>query len=197
MFSIILALVFISGFLVGYSATILDKEENPCQESVDSSIEDQDQTVEDDDEDQEILEDQDDEPIKRFFYVAGSYRGRETIPPYIDSLRANGYECTWDWPSCETHSQDHATMGHFAAKDIEGVQNANVVVAIMNDPGYAYRGTFTEIGCALGAGIPVVIYCPVNRDEMYARTNCFFCHPSITHVSTWEEAMAAVQDILD
>ena len=81
--------------------------------------------------------------------------------------------------------------------DRHEVTSGQIEVAIMDDKEYAYRGTFTEIGCALGSGIPVIIFCPHSEDEMYARTNCFFCHPSIRHSSTWEDTLAIVRDILD
>jgi len=181
MWFFVFGLVFCFGFVLGYGCTVL-ADEKPAQDPA--------TTNNDNDNDNE-------HPVKRHFYLAGAYRARDTLVSYIDSLKALGYECTFNWAACEAHSDDHEQMGYFASKDIDGVANADVVVAIMDDKDYAYRGTFTEIGCALGLGIPVVIYCPRPHHQVYARSNCFFCHPAIRHVSTWDEATQAIEEILD
>ena len=194
MFLLLCTLIFSFGFTLGYGCTILTGG-SPFPSAPVQGTTNQETSDESNDSD-DGSENDDDEPIKRYFYVAGSYPGRGAIPPYIDSLSALGYQCTWDWTSAEAHSSNHEQMGFFAAKDIEGVMNADVLIAIIDNKDYAYRGTFTEIGCALGLGIPVVVFCPHPHDEVYARSNCFFCHPAIRHVSTWDEAIQAVEEIL-
>lgn len=172
-----------------------DSEEDEDGRSNQEASSDQEGTFSDIDDPSD--DDEEDQSIRRHFYLAGSYQGRQDLKPLIGDLMARGYECTWNWPEAEVHGQDHTTMGHFAAKDIQGVLDADVVVAVVDDPSYAYRGTFTEIGCALGSGKPVIVFCPIPHGDMYARTNCFFCHPAITHTSTWEETLEEVAKHLD
>ena len=189
MWLLVFALIFCFGYALGYSCTILT-EEAPATQSGTTTQEDHSETA--------IDEYQDgDEHVKRRFYLAGCYKDRETLVPCIDSLSAIGYECTFNWAACEPPSKDNDTMIDFASKSIEGVVSADVLVAVLNDKDYAYHDTFTEIGCALGLGIPVIVYCPYPHDQVYVQTNCFFRHPAIRHVSAWDEATQAIEEILD
>lgn len=129
----------------------------------------------------------------RLFYLAGAYTQKDALNARIEALEDEGYQCTWNWTRAEDHATDHDTMGYWAAKDIDGVKTADFVVVVMDDPGYAYRGTFTEIGAALGLGKPIYIYSPCKPNDLYARTNCFYCHPSVRHFSSWTDLIDALE----
>jgi nucleoside 2-deoxyribosyltransferase len=63
-----------------------------------------------------------------------------------------GCEITHDWTSYElAYTDRHERSRKCALADIEGVVTADIVVALLTDDDYAYRGTSSEIGAALAA----------------------------------------------
>ena len=91
-----------------------------------------------------------------------------------------GHTITHDWTTNETPSRTPEILGNFAKLDIDGVVNADCLIAIMDDPEYMYRGTFTEIGAAIAIGKKIYVYCP--NDNAKCLTNCFIYHPAIIRV---------------
>lgn len=71
--------------------------------------------------------------------------------------------------------------------DVDAIKEADCVLAIIDDPEYSYRGTFCELGVALGLEKKIIVYCPHEVAE--CKTNCFFHHPSIEHFSDLVEAV--------
>lgn len=132
-------------------------------------------------------------------YVAGKWGDREEIDRLMDQLETRGHQITHRWTRFEQHDQGSQTLvdnlpysvdhlSHAAVFDIRGVQEAEMVLVFMTDPKYAYRGSFTEIGCALGLNKQVFVVCP--DENAYCRTNCFFHHPNITCFADVETALA-------
>jgi len=129
-------------------------------------------------------------------YVAGKWNEPEVVRQVQQAFRDRGYTITHDWTSLEgtqdKHLMSKEELAKFRAKcaelDINGVKEADVVFVIMTDKDYAYRGTFTEIGCALGLEKIVILVCP--SDDYQCATNCFFHHPDILRVKTVEEGLA-------
>jgi hypothetical protein len=127
-------------------------------------------------------------------YVAGkngSAEEKEYIRSAQAQIRKTGLVISHDWTAetvGETESY-YEYLARCAKLDMDGVRAADVVVALMMDPKYAYRGTFTEIGGALALGRVVVIVSPHDYASLSAAENCFFHHPSVIHVRTIDEAM--------
>lgn len=127
------------------------------------------------------------ENTKTKVWVSGAWVHRKAMGIKIDQLRQLGYEITHDWTRVEkAPNPTPEDQGSYAKFDIDGVKKSDVAVAVMDDPDYAYRGTYTEIGCALGIGKPLHIVCPVEGDA-YIKTNVFFHHPDITHHKSWDD----------
>jgi hypothetical protein len=146
-------------------------------------------------------------------YVAAAWRDRKRIrATWIDPLREDGHEITHDWTEMEDERLDeignplrdinyHRECAH---ADINGVIDADLVLVIMDSPVkyYSYRGTFTEIGCRIGANkilkkmggqeSPIILYNPwIDSDDIndmmkHSRTvsNVFFWSSDITRVMT-------------
>lgn len=76
-----------------------------------------------------------------------------------------------------------------AAEDAAGVQESEVFVASMSDSKYAYRGTFFELGMAIGLGKRVFIVVPesIYNGQSYFWNMTFFHHPAITHVHSHQD----------
>lgn len=143
--------------------------------------------------------------------------GRNDIRKYLlqlEEFNSRQFEICSTWIDRETGDNTSSAQAQDAYLDIKEVLESDVLVAIMDDPEYAYRGTFSEIGCALGANKPIIIFCPgivtgvISNNEKdsskadepskfdktqrvnYSHkcmTNVFYHHPSIRHVKTWDK----------
>ena len=120
--------------------------------------------------------------MNRTVYLAGKFRDPR-IPSFIQELRGlAGIGVTHDWTLEKDKPQSEA-----AVFDMEGVVQCDIFVAVMDDLTYDYRGTFTELGAALALKKPILLV--RGSVEQYAKTNCFFLHPSIFHVSSFSSVL--------
>lgn len=134
-------------------------------------------------------------------YTASGWPFRASIARINAVLNAiQGLRVISTWVENEDGNNEPTNMGRDAQRDTDQVGECDVLLAIMNDPTYAYRGTNVEIGYALGRGKRVIIVCAglgqerqvtdTHYDYPYNCTsNVFFWHPSITRVSTLEDAI--------
>lgn len=125
-------------------------------------------------------------------WISGAFRHRERMSELIDRVRQMGYIITHDWTRVEKSANPTPQeMSTYAKFDIDGVKNADIAVAVLEDPDYLYRGTYTEIGCALGAMKPTHIVWPYDLDDQnYQEKNAqiiFFWHPDITIHKSFED----------
>lgn len=119
-------------------------------------------------------------------YVAGKFSNNIAIRQYMTWLEEKNHTITHDWTSYQSDKEaPEEILADRADKDLTGVRDAYMLVAIMDDPDYEFRGTFTEIGMALGLGKRVCIVCPFDNPSF--TTNCFFHHPRIHKYKSFEE----------
>lgn len=118
-------------------------------------------------------------------YIAGKWGDKADISIKKTQLENINFKITHDWTLNESDTRHPYELSKFAELDINGVLNADYLIVVMTDPKYAYRGTFTEIGCALGSNKKILIYCP--DETSYCCTNCFFYHPTIIHFNDWDK----------
>lgn len=109
-------------------------------------------------------------------YVAGSYENRAGIRDSIKRLEGNGFQVTHDWTKSELdHPENMGLMRRFADEDVCGVERCEALVVYMDEEKYAYRGTWTEIGVALGLWKEIYVVMP-NRDRNDNWKNVFLHH---------------------
>lgn len=119
-------------------------------------------------------------------YVAGKFGDKEKIAAAIKKLEALGHTITHNW------TLDHKFRGknEEAQADASGVMKAEALVVFMDDINYPYRGSWTEIGIALGSGIP--IYMVTTSEFQIGQKNVFFHHPSIKKMWTFPEVIGYI-----
>jgi hypothetical protein len=124
-----------------------------------------------------------------YFYLAGSFFKKELLGNYIDELEKLGHKCSWNWTKVEQGERIPELMATYSKNDLKGVKNADIVVAIINDKDYAYRGTFCELGYALACGKRVYVICEEDQEyKDYSFNGCVFAwHPDIIRVKTWND----------
>lgn len=120
-------------------------------------------------------------------YLAGKFHDEE-MPSRMKELTNKGFRITHNW----TTNKD-VPLTEAAILDINGVIDSDIVIAVMDDESYAYRGTFTEIGCAIGLSKRIII---VNANPNAECVNlCFYHHPKIEHCDTFLEACERIQSV--
>ncbi len=131
-------------------------------------------------------------------YVAGKFTEAKRIREVQAAVVAAGHSISFDWTKnkYEEGRPMHLQAMHFAELDVKGVADADCVVAVLEDPVYEYRGTFTEIGIAIGQNKPVIVLSPTGRtmDSRVAySTNVFFHHPRLFHVKRLDAVASALR----
>lgn len=111
---------------------------------------------------------------KMRLYVAGQWSKRNEISAAIEKLEAIGHTITHNWTKAQ-HFRDKMDE---AIADVNGVLAAEAVIVFMDDVNYPYRGSWTEIGVALGQKIP--IYMITTAEFQKNQKNVFFHHPGIS-----------------
>lgn len=107
-----------------------------------------------------------------------------------DLLLEKGVGLTYDWT---THGpvwqKGKAVIKEVSVNEIEGVLNANLVIVIL--PGG--RGTHVELGAAIAAHKPVILYCPTPETKRLLtacqETCAFYHHPNIVPAYTEQSLM--------
>lgn len=134
-------------------------------------------------------------------YTASGWPFRAEISKINAKLNATpGLRVISTWIENEDGDSSPKTMGVDAQRDTDQVSQCDVLLAIMDDAQYAYRGTNVEIGYALGTRKRVIIVCPALGHEtrvsdteykypFACMTNVFFWHPQITRVRSLQEAI--------
>lgn len=112
-------------------------------------------------------------------YIASALENAAEVARLRDILAFAGHVVTYDWTiHGSVQSEGAERIAEVAAAEMAGVIDADVLVALL--PGG--RGTHTEIGIALGSGVPVIL----RGAEHYARECAFYRAPGvIDRVPAW------------
>lgn len=132
-------------------------------------------------------------------YLAGCFNDREVMRERAAVLEGRGWDITHRWfdvsdEDVEKHGHDIPYLKKHGELDADGVMQADVVVACMEHCTYPYRGTWTEVGIAIGKGVPVVLFCPSVVDGVHNMNtyNVFYHHHNVTRVESFDEVVDAI-----
>lgn len=100
-------------------------------------------------------------------YVAGKFEDSERVREVQAELRDLGHEITYDWTRQAQVSVEQARA------DISGVMTADFLVMVLEKE-YPYKGTWVEMGIAIGGGLPIFVL-----GSAWAKENIFLRLPSV------------------
>lgn len=120
----------------------------------------------------------------------------------ISKLKEMGYIIKNNSPHYENMTKTPDDYGEYSKHNINAILSADIILVFMTDKKLHYRGTFTEIGCAIGSNKRIIIICDgdyanSNRQsssivlawDHYCMTNGYFWDSHIEHVSTYDDAI--------
>lgn len=122
-------------------------------------------------------------------FVSGQLADRSQVRDVYRLLRRQGHVITYDWTRKDDlagpYSENRREAGIRAAKDIEGVLEADAYVILTSNE-RAGKGMYVELGAALarastGALSSVAVIGPKNHESI------FYYHPALAHFETIEE----------
>ncbi len=122
-------------------------------------------------------------------YVAAKFEDKVLARDAMAKLRAVGHEITYDWTVEDDTKAEPGKLDEYhaecAERDIEGVQDAEVLVIFPHERG---KGLYVELGVALGASIPVVCI-----SKGLTLPECIFLKTEdVHHVESIEQAISAI-----
>ena len=131
-------------------------------------------------------------------YVAGKYEERHNIKKLMQEFRRAGNTIVHDWTSSESDipegSERNRTIGLYAQDDLNAVKICDAIVADMRKD-LNYRGSYGEIGIALGLGKTVIILGGLNESYTPIYKFVFAYLPFVHIVETPEEAISILDGI--
>ena len=113
---------------------------------------------------------------KTKIFVAGSWDNRTVMHDIIKQFDSIA-EVTHDWTIHESEEllNNKVYLQSQVIVTCEAIEHSDLLIVIMDQPNYAYMGTWTEIGMALATNIPVLIFNPNN----YCVNNLYMNHLGI------------------
>ena len=115
------------------------------------------------------------------FYLIGKFSTKDKIRELIKEVENIGFHVTHNWTLEENFTCPKSEQ---VENDINGVIAADFVIAIIDNKKYHYRGSFSEIGCALG--LDKQVYLVTNNLEEGSAQHCFLFHKNIIRFQTWK-----------
>jgi len=116
-------------------------------------------------------------------YVAGSSKSILGPTIWMGHLRKAGHEITFDWTTDVIADKKDAEC---AVNDVNGVLTADAIIMVL-DGVHTQRGTYVEMGIALGAGKPVYLY----EDKAHS-DSVFMFHPLVQIITSVEDLLEKI-----
>lgn len=137
-------------------------------------------------------------------YTASGWPFRKDVAEINKTLTGHGFNIVSTWIEKENGNSSPQALSDDAIRDTNEIESADVVLCLMMDDKYAYRGTNVEMGYGLALNKRIIIVCPglgnekciseKNYEYPYnCMTNVFFWHPRIERVKTINEAVSLLK----
>lgn len=114
-------------------------------------------------------------------YISGKWSHKNIIKPFIEAYQKEGFNITHDWTRVEDiDKKSDKELSKYAKLDIESIAKADILVIIISDPKYTYRGTCVELGAAIALNKSIIIIDLCNQSNF--SYNLFTKHPNIKYL---------------
>lgn len=123
-------------------------------------------------------------------YVGAAWDDAPQVREAYAALRARGAVITRPWAEITADIESGRTRGEEAVSMQTAVADADVVVVLVTDPNYPYRGLTFELATALAWHTPIVLATALS-DDCFTMENVALHHPAIQRVGTLAEAIDA------
>jgi hypothetical protein len=125
-------------------------------------------------------------------YVASGLENLGSVKDIMDSLKRSGWTITYDWTQHgSVQGKGNDVIAEVASAEAMGVRSADLVLVLL--PGG--KGTHTELGIAVGCGIPVLIHSvdPLSFDNIQTERRCCAFHflPGIMRIPSHVDPVSA------
>ncbi|MCJ7841662.1 nucleoside 2-deoxyribosyltransferase [Lederbergia sp. NSJ-179] len=110
----------------------------------------------------------------RKFYVASSFKNKDTVRYVSQYLKDKGFIHTYDWTQNERAStfEDLKKIGH---QERDAILESNFIIVILP----AGKGSHIELGIALGQGKKIYLYSPDGGVNNFDTTSTFYHLPEV------------------
>ena len=125
-------------------------------------------------------------------YVTGKWADHDFLSEVIETLETNyNIQITYNW----TVGRGDHTRDELCQLNVSGVKECDLLLVVITDEHYEYRGTFTEIGVALGANKKIIMVNPFKHS--YCSEHFFYNHPQINHVNSFDNLHNELEKLMD
>ncbi|WP_273831835.1 nucleoside 2-deoxyribosyltransferase [Guptibacillus sedimenti] len=87
------------------------------------------------------------------FYIASSFQNKQHVQTLATELKRHGFKHTYDWTKNEK-ADTFDELASIGEAELEAVKKADILIVLL--PGG--KGTYVELGIALGRDLPVYLF---------------------------------------
>jgi len=123
-------------------------------------------------------------------FVAGKYADRLLLREKMLILQKLGYVITYDWSLIDCDNKNTTlSKQDIAMMDVVGVKKCDILVIILDDKDYTYRGTMVELGIAIGLNKKIFVVV-TNEAHKTLMTNIYLHYKNNLHIfNSWNELL--------
>jgi hypothetical protein len=133
-------------------------------------------------------------------FVAGKYGDRLLLRERMKALHNLGYVITHDWTyidadtNTDTNTDKKISKQDIAMMDVNGVKTCDILIVILDDKNYPYRGTMTELGIAIGLNKKIFVVIS-NEAKETMMTNIYLHYKNNLHIfNNWNELLEIMKN---
>ncbi|MDV2582390.1 nucleoside 2-deoxyribosyltransferase [Alkalibacillus haloalkaliphilus] len=120
------------------------------------------------------------------FYVASSFKNKDTVRRVNNELKNKGFISTYDWTQNERASTIH-DLKVIGQEEKNAVIEADFIIVLL--PGG--KGSHIEFGIALGQGKRIYLYSSNDEVNDLETTSTFY------HLSEVEKCIGSIEDLIE
>ncbi len=125
-------------------------------------------------------------------YVAGKWSEKDAARNVMARVRAAGHSITEDWTQHAEGVKTSGQLANDATHDLAGIKASDALLVLLTDASYPYRGTFWEMGFAIGCEKRVIVVANPDPNAAFRKV-AFFHLPEVEVFATVDEAIAALK----